>query len=258
MAPSISLSISLARPNFVISGTDPVLPVTSGLQLQLDGKDTDTLTQDVPGRVRLWADKSPGGKDALQNTAANQPFVDATGLNGRQSLRGAGSQWMVTGLNLNSIIGGTGIMSYFMVWKAPPNFSVFRGIMGAFQLSPTVSRFSMRYNTAGSNEFGWGSVFENLSTPNSPNINDNVYTSFIASGGGPGFSIWNNGVSRVVSHPYSYSANTKPVQLFNTPLNTSPNSIWVGNIGEFLIYDRAVTNGERLQIESYFQEKWGL
>ncbi len=36
------------------------------------------------------------------------------------------------------------------------------------------------------------------------------------------------------------------------------NCYYYGNIGEIIIFSRAITNSERLNIENYLQTKWGI
>ena len=57
----------------------------SNLSLWLDASDTSTITH-TSNAVAQWADKSGNNYHATQETAANKPILNSTGLNGKPAI----------------------------------------------------------------------------------------------------------------------------------------------------------------------------
>jgi len=72
------------------------LPITAGLVLQLDASDVDgdglTDTPTALTALATWADKSPGGNDVANGSAAAQPNQVPGVLNGLPVVRFTGSE----------------------------------------------------------------------------------------------------------------------------------------------------------------------
>ena len=83
----------------------------SGLNLWLDATDYTTLTFNS-GNISQWRDKSGSGRHASQGTASAQPEYLATGLGGRPTIRGDGTDSMFF-----SPMGNTSAMTIFMVFR---------------------------------------------------------------------------------------------------------------------------------------------
>ncbi|OBQ32885.1 MAG: hypothetical protein AN487_21545, partial [Anabaena sp. CRKS33] len=88
----------------------------SALALWLDAEDAASITLNG-STVSQWNDKSGNARNVSQATAANQPTLTTSGLNGKPVLTFDGADWLFNanpGALLRNVAGGTvaAVMNY--------------------------------------------------------------------------------------------------------------------------------------------------
>jgi len=211
----------------------------AGLKLWLDGADSSTIT--IQTGVSEWRDKSGEGNDVSQGTAANQPAVIVAGQNGLDFLRFDGVN---DSLQRTSFTGGTLVQPNTIVCVAKmgtiSNKAVFDGgSTGGREVLQSADGVAEYKLFAGNNLEG--------GTLNSGNkllyYCEFNTTSFLR---------------RSKIQILSGDAGTEGLigitlgDIFNLTL---PANV---DICEMTVYDKALSTGEQVDIETYMTDKWGV
>jgi hypothetical protein len=234
-------------------------PVTSGLQLWLDGADRMTMYDAtsggspvaVDGAIARWQDKSGNARHFTQATSGLRPTRRA----GVKNLLGAvefTNDWM----------SGTytyAVGSVFVVWNHPTTVSndTFPAIVSA--------RTSSAFKTGNS------SLSFTLTLPGANNValdpNPGVSTNRL-NGTTPALSFgdFGSGVGvrtspdrwQYMSATFTAVAGSKPFVLGADTFPATGRTMQNGHIGEILIYSTALTLAQVLAVEAYLVNKWGL
>jgi Concanavalin A-like lectin/glucanases superfamily len=218
--------------------TGSTLPAGMHLWLRADA---DVTT--AGGRVSRWLDQSGNGRHASMVTAARQPFSVSGALNGKPIVRFTGAE----SLSLE-------------VLAQPTTFSVF--VVGKNN-NPTES-FSMILGPGGSapnNQLRWenGSQALFVGTGNNFPIvtsaigNTRVYHALSARYNGSSMTVFRDG-NTISSHNFVTSG---PWILASVGSYYS-SYFMKGDLAEVVIYDRALTEGERLSVNAYLRGKYNL
>jgi autotransporter-associated beta strand protein len=213
--------------------------------LWFDAMDSGTLTVSG-GRVTVWANK---GSIASMNAAVPSGFagpllVTSTYAGGRQMLRLDGSnQGLVTVGNTG--ISGTASRTLFVVCyrAAGSTILVHMGNTADNQSFGLADQADKVY------WYAYGSGRDITKTASEGNV-PHVY-SFVASSATNVREGFDNGVSCGTLGTAMATANT-PLYLGYRSNNTSTR----GDIGEVIVYNRALTSAERQEVESYLMTKW--
>ena len=220
-------------------------PVTAGLKFWTDASDTDSLVKDGDGKVSQWNNLTGLGCPAGQGTAAYQPTYDATGLNGKPALSFSGANALSTAPFMDF-----SNHTVFVVAQA----AAFGGndILGSGNITTNDvllmnfgGRFRGHYWTDTQiSADAWSSV--RMPTLYEQTVDDAT------------LRLHMNGVlaqAQAVTGPRYDSA--KPVCLGD---RSGTSGLWpfVGKMSEVLVFDRALTDSERGQVESYLVSKWSI
>lgn len=235
-------------------------PVTSGLQLWLDGSDRMTMydatsggsTVSVDGTVARWEDKSGNARHFTQSTSGLRPFRRSAVKNGLGAVGFA-----------NDLMTGTytyTVGSVFVVWNHPTTV--------AGDIYPAM--FSTR--TTNSSKTANGSLNWNLMLPNASNValdpkpgsstnrlNGVAVTS-------AAYTDFPNGLAvRTSPDRWQYTSSTftavsgsKPFTIGADTFAASGRTMQNGHIGEILVYSGTLTSTQVLAVEAYLIAKWGL
>jgi len=228
-------------------------PVTSGLQLWLDATDSSTifdgggLTPDqagFTGSVALWSDKSSASRDA---TAAptSSPTYDAMALNGRPTITFSGGVFF----DLTSTISSTE-ETIFIVTRMFGNGDNKGPWLGnsAAELHGVPGSFfndNDRY-FVGTND----RLFVYFSTP-AP-TNDTIVMEKRAS---DQVTILENGNTVLSELAVTGTMEINTIGWF--PIDSGVRS-FTGEISEILFYDRALTQGEVIEVHNYLGAKYAV
>lgn len=213
---------------------------TSGLHLWLR---SDVGVTTSAGKVSSWADQSGNGRNATMATSARQPTLVTGALNGLPVLRFDGAQSL-----------------YMSTPAQPTRFTVF--VVG--KNSRTTNSFSMILGPGGNfpnNQLRWENGTQALFVGTSNNFpiiystigDTRTYHRLSASYDGSNMSVYRNG-NLVSSHAFS---TTGPWTLASVGSWYSTYFL-IGDIAEIIIYDRALSSGERASVNDYLQGKYLL
>ena len=218
--------------------------VLSESKMWFDAADGDTITTNAAGLVTLWENKGTAGAtlDAVPITAGAGFTVLDDELNGNPVLSLDGTNGMYTGANTD--ISGAQDRTLFVVGCRKNNGSMYfahtgSGINGlAFGIA---SEYNLLFN------YIWG---DDIRFPLRDNNVYEIYDYMIAN-----YQSSANLISgeTTLSGSKGVSPNT-----FNTPLYLGSRfgGVGNGNIAEVIMFDRALTQGERAGIEAYLRAKW--
>ncbi len=252
----------------VEAGTLKLDPLAfTGLKLRLDASDASTLFATSEGTgaitnsgqsVGYWGDLSASGKPALQGDAARRP-VYVTGLtefNGLPVLQFDGVDDDITSLldiNQANLPNMTLVMVYRQVAKTP-NGGLWGHDDGGWD------RIQLLNFSAGGQYDGYPIAGAGDRVPvNGMNTSATlIYTASLKNGVPNGSYVYINGVSDGASGLPAFTSSEGSGQALLTLANISPGNGYRGNvqIGEVLVFDTALNDAARGNVESYLRNKW--
>ena len=226
---------------FYMNGYCPSSDIpTSGIDLWLRA---DAGITAPAGSVSQWADQSGNGRNAVMATPARQPFYVANALHGMPVLRFNGAQSMDL-----SIYAQPTTFTVFVVGKNSTPSETFSMILGPGGNSPNNQ---LRWDSGSSAMFvGLGN---NMPIITSPIGNTRIYHELSASYNGATMTVYRDG-SPVSSSSF---ATTGPWTLASVGAYYS-SYFMNGDLAEVVIYDRVLSPGQRVWIDSYLQTKYFL
>jgi len=213
------------------------------IQLWLDAADSNTITESS-GSVSQWDDKSGNDNDVTQGTGSLQPTYQTNVQNGNNIIRWDGGDYM----DKDPYTWPQDDITMFIVQKR----SVTTASYPIFSNPREVNRIGchLTWSTGdGYFDFGEWSAGGRCQWSWTGGNNWNYFT--MRNEDGVGQNVWMNGTSQFsdlttndFANPSNYSLRIG--ETFN------------GDIGEIIIYNRALTTSERLQVEDYLSDKWGI
>jgi len=259
LAVALVLSFSLVATTPVAAANGP--PVASGLVLHLDADAIEGLTDGEP--VETWEDQSGQNNHATQGTPADQPEWVEDALAGKPVVRfdGTGEHLLLPDFE---IFGGDQNLTIMVVFKANTlpgeddwennevllNFRNERNIMLCFgdqDGDGDPKAITIRAQFAGS---GWTNpvVSNTLDEGTAYLIGVDYDTT-------SGWRLFNNGaLEDTVDITETIESGTDISAVGGA--SDGDNRWYDGDIAEILIYDRALTTQERVDMEWYLGEKW--
>ncbi|OYT94647.1 MAG: hypothetical protein CFE49_17055, partial [Pseudomonas sp. PGPPP3] len=231
---------------------DPTLNNIGGLATWLDATDLDGDGQveglneggvvNASGNLTTWVDKSGRGNNFTQTTNSTwQPQLVANGMNGLGTVRFDGGDTLMSSLAFNQ------------------SYTVF--VVGAMQGSQN-GRLVASSNT---NEIiGWHGGYADrfhsngwvtlLNTPVEAGV-AKLYTATGLNGTG---NLWSDG-SKLAQYSSTNFTNEMLGSLQLGAYNgTNRSDASKGDVSEVLVFDHALTEGERHVVETYLHNKWGV
>jgi hypothetical protein len=232
--------MSVALGTIASHRTAPVaagLPMT-GLQLWLDADDASTFTYNG-GRVSEWRDKSGNNRHAA--LAASGPIHDGV-INGRAAVRF--DLGVTAALTITAFAASYTAAELFVVIDiTTENSGAYFGLWG------TATDFS-HYPTGGVIYESWGTtVRKTVGNPVTDVLNPHIYNLQTAA---------NYYAARINSEAlFSTATNTVGFRATPYEIPMSANCP-VGLMGEFVMYDRVLSAGDRTAADAYLRTKWGI
>jgi hypothetical protein len=230
-----------------------------------DAADTSSITQSG-GKVSKWNDKSRNGKHATEGTVADQPITNATTQNGRNVIDFANlTDLKEKKLDMPVTIGAEATIFY--VYKEATQTtggSAFRAVIspngtGGFGNDKTGYSLGMSYNNISRLRHYYADTVA-LSLASETGAYDNAYHTMTM------VSSSASGVGKSYNNSSQFGSNATPDRTtgFQTDYTiggdaTNPEGrLYVGSIAEIIVYNRALSDNERLSIEGYLSNKWGI
>jgi hypothetical protein len=230
-----------------ITAAAPTVYGLCGAALWLDGDDASTLTQSG-GTLSAWQDKSGGARHA---TASAGPTVNASAFNGRTALRFNGTTQFVPIADVAS--------------RTPYTL---------FVVERRRSGRSLNFAVGGSNGSALNGLVLGYATdnslrlaPNADNLNGAV-APFTSIGAEPGRLLvgrWSSGARSLMSNGAGVIADASTSTLaewtgaaIGRANHSGSLSFYDGDVGELLIYRRALSDAERTTVSQSLMRKWSL
>ncbi len=218
----------------------PVPTDISGLVAWSKADAGTTPTSDGVG-ISQWDDQSASGDDATQGTAADEPTYESNELNSLPVVRfspdGDGAEYLTA--------SGVGPISQpdtvFLVAKLASSGSrnAIDGVSARQAIYTSTNNLRIY---AGSNEVTIGTDL----------WGDNAYHIITVIFNGASSAVWFDQASQTVgSNPGTSGLTGLMIGTF-----TSDSGGWDGDIAELVIYDSALSTGDREDIEEYLFDKW--
>ena len=240
--------------NNTITNAMPVC--TPALWLRADS----TLTKDVANKVSIWNDVSGNSRNATQATPANQPTWMPNIFNGRPALwfDGVNGNYFLENTTQTPVPVAGSARTYFVVAKADCNAS---GYKGGHLFS---NRRTSQASTLEFTDNGSGGIFHagNLCC-NHPSANvsfaegQKIFVgAWRTAGAGTNIDFRMNGTQATVTNASFVSDNGAAGYAVGDRRDGISGNDWQGYISEIIVYDRAVTDLERSQTESYLSKKY--
>lgn len=237
-------------PSFNRNAIFPVLTVQTGLRVWVDASYPQASGAWYANNTALSTiyDRSGNNATLVNGAGAQQPLFKLTSLNNLPGLDFAGNQFIsfVTTLLSN----GNSSYSIFVVCRATSN-SPNRYLFFLGTASSNNALF-IRYDSSQRMQSGWfanGILSNNNAWPiNTHVILDTHYAGFERFQFVDGVSAGSGG-----NNLFNYMQNTSRLGF-----GMSSGSPFVGQIYEFLLYNRMLNDAEKYKVRSYLSVKWGI
>lgn len=216
---------------------------------------TDNITSSG-GLVSAIDNKANSQIPFTQGTGAAQPTTNSLTIAGKNALSFDGT---------NDRLGANGLSAYFTTGTAP--FTAFvvgytntitggaRGIWGAsFSTSRYISSF--RSNNSAFMEIGSENNAGGFKDITSSNALVNT-TPFALTTVYDGTNVSNYQDASTINTGTTFANGAITLDTFSIGSILAANFYWNGAIGEFILYNRALTSTERLTVQRYLGQKWG-
>jgi len=246
-------------------------PAVDGLVLWLRA---DTLvTRDGSGYVSNWGDLSDARNHFSQASSSKKPLWVEAAVNGKPALRFDGSDDVLGSLHSLNLTSGASIFIVSKVRIRKSNNGLFRVAAGELGVASALEL----YWEAGTVPTTSGNF---TATSNRPATGTSGFTFKRDNDAGPAAGTWYMLTNRYISNGFhDYYMNSKPMEMnyasagtMQLPASSGSGFIGVGSnsdvggsayyldgdIAEIRVYDRSVTDAEKLLIESQLAVKYGL
>ena len=224
-------------------------PLSLSPALWLDAADANTFYDATTGgslvaadgSIARWEDKSGNGRHAIQASAANQPSRKTSIQNGQDIVRFDGS---------NDRLGSSSAFNPFTVISVSKS-NTSSGTQTIFRQGDAGSTFIHRLEGTGFRSYTNGGSFDATTTITPTNWN--ILTSVFGAAelnqyvNGSTGSIDSSGTR--VSYLTGYTVGTR----FN-----SDTEALSGDLAEILVFDAALSGGDRAKVEQYLSIKWNI
>jgi hypothetical protein len=218
----------------------------ASLALWLDADDASTLTLNG-STVSQWNDKSGNARHVSQATAANQPTLTASGLNGKPVVTFDGvNDRLVTA---STTLGITNSASLIVVAQPSSRTPPEQGIAGSDSLTNRFGLFITGSNAMRWNPISGGSTVQAISVTGAQ-----ILVGTAQSGNS---ALFRNGTSIATGTAATATMENTPFNIGNMlPGTTLPH--FSGPIAEVLVLPSSLSTTDRQLLEGYLAWKWGL
>ncbi len=202
--------------------------------------------------ISSWKDKSKNANNATQSTMASQPTFKLNIQNGKPALFFDGNF-----LNGTTSITGDSFYSVFYVGKLSDNLSYY-------------TAWGLGANEASGESVGGGFGFFGIGVPSfivfeygygesdfSPGNTNSNYISSLRNAN-KSVSIWVNGSAETVSSGVLGDLNLSTDYTIGLLTPSSTGSYYLGYIMEIVIYNNTTSSSNRILIQNFLKNKWGL
>ena len=247
-----TLSASHPGLTYIIYKTPNVIKSTTlfsptqiiGCQLWLDSSDTSTFTFTSGSNINTWIDKSASG---LTATYAGTPPV-LTKYNGYNAIQFSGANYLTTGTLSSGVLDSTGI-TYFTVATMTDTNGASQYSNAAVVIATASPEKVIRYNGGNCLYTINTSVLRGLANDYTSGVNCFVDTA-------ASFYVYQNGTntySNLTAVTYAAQTTSTYFQIGNWGT-----SRFIGYMNEIIVFNWALPDAQRQQVEAYLAQKWGF
>lgn len=249
---ALSGKIKLPDSSFVDTSQTSWNPsLLTGLVSWWDASTLSSITLNG-SNVASWANRVAGGPVAAQGTAANQPAYSATGRNGRPALIFDGTNDTLPFTPTGFPNGSGAAVTIFLVGQ----IDALAGSTTAFSYGVASNDQSVAISQYVTGSLVRGGTFGRDSTTATVwNNNDHIVGVSVPAGAGPTVVRANGANAGAQSTSGTANLSATNGRIGATVSDTNK---WKGAIQEILVFNRALTTKERLQVEGYLAWRWGL
>lgn len=228
------------------------------LELWLDATDSSTVDRDGSNNVDRWDDKSGNGNNLLQGTGTAQPLYDTSGLNGRATIIFDGVNDSLA-RNITDYDATNGI-TLFAVYKSAVVTQSNLASVFANSVGNVSGTFEVAFSTDVSNRLAVAANYDdntlfNVAIEAAPgNTSPTIASVYL--GGATNTITFQNGIniSNIpLASPFSCTFNG-----YRTGANRANNVFFNGNISEVILYISRLSTSDRIGVERYLGDKYGI
>ncbi len=237
------------------------LPVTAGAVLWLDGMqphgdNTNGVT--VGSTIQTWVDFSPSRNHAGQITAGNRASYVTVNQNlGFRGMRNGYNSTRYFTFEDGSLLSSPQNFDAFIVFKEEPEWNAFNPILG-------ISRSFLKLGMSSSGQlviYQGGVTGYETQSGGSMDVSENILVEFRqeTAGGYTQASIFKNGKLRKKFNKITSSlVGTSFPYTDRYLMREYGGNYFEGDLLEVILYNRALSESERLQVTRYLAKKWSL
>ncbi len=228
-------------------------PTDSGLTLWLDSNDCTSITLASGSKIDTWKDKSANAKNATQSTDSARPLYTPNILNGKPIVRFDGTNDM---LSLPTGVLPTGNTPYTLFSLVSAASTANNG--GWLSLANTgVTSQSVAFRFDSGNfiyQYWWGN---DVNSANNSIVTNNWYIVDTPYDTSTGRVLYINGQAVGTSTAINRSGSESAGAL-SVGRAAGATEFLNGDIAEILVYNRTFRNADRVLVERYLADKWGI
>ena len=243
-----SLIFPPVYPTSAVSNPEFEPRLIEGCQLWLDGQDLTTLFQNIAGTipvtassqvVQLWRDKSSTGNNATSSSSSMTYSQAGVYFPGTQT----------TGLSLSAsqLPNGTADSTWFFVINTTTSSTVV--FMGAGSSGAGLRQFYLYAGNLQADKSGTGGISGTVAA----NTGSNVIFSCIESQSTTTLTGWQNG-AQFGTTSFTFNIGTTGATIGSV----LGSYIYIGYVGEVLVYGATLSTTQRQQVEAYLAKKWKI
>lgn len=230
----------------------------TGLQLWLDAQDEATVFFDSGTRISRWDDKSANTNNATPVSTATAPELITVA--GRKMVEFDGVDEFIKILGPANLDFGSGDFTIIAVYRSADvnHGQIWDHRSGATHIAGRVNQDDLDdgdFAVSFSDGTNTAALFESDQT-----FNDNAVRVAQQVRDGSNMRLYMDNVETTASPVDSSSVGDTDLTAPWTfgAFNQGASRFLNGEIGEILIYDRALTTGERLTLDTFLAAKWGI
>ena len=216
-----------------------------GLQLWLDANDRSTITESGD-KVSQWDDKSGNGNDVTQGTGAFQPATQSDAQNGKNVLTFDGTNHFMNSV-FDSSLDLRNDFTIIYVAKTDDIAAARRALATDGYATGVASSARTQYTALGVQDYSsandyWNTSLHIINTMTMDSSNDAIFYK-------------NNAVFSSPTGANPANATTTGIFIGSRENGTQK---WDGEIAEILIFNKVLNASERLEVNTYLSNKWGI
>lgn len=231
-------------PVYVVSGSLYAPTDIAGL---VEWLKADAITGLADGdAVASWADSSGNGNAAVQATVGVQPTYRLNAIGRLPAVRFDGvNDWLRAATP--AAVGGITIFSVVHLPSAPVGTQYITDFN-----RPASYLAAMSLDTAVYNAQAWDTAFRTSTRP----VQSGAHVWALRASAGGVVTAYSDGVAGTPAVVGAF-ASPSGSQAAIGSIRGGPSNFLSGDLGEFIVYSRALTDAEMAQVQNYLQAKWG-